>query len=227
MFQKQQTKKRVSSKPVRVPSEAARRVCWSLTAIVAVFSFITPHPLMMALVFLGAYFVHVWADDEQKTAMSCCMLFYMGLNAFFITHVSGALATDPRLWIANRLVYGVGLALFGKHLVDKAVAKWSGVYVASALGFIFIFLAYVVEVHHREHDTARCISIDTAAKTCVVEHDTWYSTENMLDDVLMGVAFCFLISATENSGTERDDDDDHERSEGGESVKQREGSNVA
>lgn len=227
MFQKQKPKKHVTSKRVRVPSDAARRLCWSFTAIVAVFSFVTPHPLMMALVFLGAYFIHVWADDEQKTVMSCCVLAYMGLNAFFITHNSGALATDPTLWIANRLVYGVGLALFGKHLVDKAVEKWNGVYKASALGFICIFLAYAVEVQHREHDTAKCKSIDAQALTCVVEHDTWYSTENLLDDVLMGAAFCFLVSATESSGTERDADNDEEPSDGDESKKQREPSNVA
>jgi hypothetical protein len=50
---------------------------------------------------------------------------------------------------------------------------------------------------------------------------------HLLDEVLMGTAFCCLVSAAENSGTEREDENDEKPSEGDTSIKQRERSNVA
>lgn len=202
---------RPALKEVTQPNDAFSKIAWVVFSSVAVFSLAKPNPHLMAIVFLAAYYILIWRKDVQKTAVCFCVVAYMALNALFVVHGSPELFSDSRLYIANRLWYAVGIAIFAKHLIDEYIAKEKHVVRAIFLGFVCLFGAYMFYVHDRtekmEPKEIKCMKM--VGDTCITEGEikAWYPVDTLADDVLVGLTLCFLIAATEASGVNRKRDE--------------------
>lgn len=180
-------------------NDNARRVAAVVLGAASVLSlFWRPVAELIALVFILFYGLLVWTKDNDETMAWVCMSFllYLVLNGLFVANHSHQLEVDPRLWIANRLLYVVGIALFGKQLVDMALERWNRPYIALALGFILLYAAFATYYNLHDGRTVQCVGY--VEGKCVVKHESWYEVEMLWDDVLMGFALCFLIASTEH-----------------------------
>jgi protein-S-isoprenylcysteine O-methyltransferase Ste14 len=171
-------------------NEQNEKACiWAsvILGVVGVASlFWQPIAELIGIVFVFYYALFVWTKDDDKTRNWVCITFmlYLVANGFFVAYHSPQLSVDPQLWIANRLLYVVGIALFGTHLVNQALETLNVPSFAIAVGFIFIFAAFVVYYFMHQGQP--------------FEPKSWYEPEMLWDDVLMGFALCFLIAGTEH-----------------------------
>jgi hypothetical protein len=175
---------------------------WPFLAGVITYSLKGPSPPVIFFVFITALLILAVATDIEKYVVCGAIIFFQFLNGLFVyygtQHQVGPLLALPELWIANRLLYVVGLAFFLPPLVEPFMNTDRRRTVASIAACVCIFAAHLTFSHERfekDHSTVRCEKIIGDECTPEEKPEVWYAFGALVDDALLGLAAGLLFAA--------------------------------
>lgn len=173
---------------------------WPILSGLIVYSYKEPCPNLMAIIFILSIYIFVGSKNKEKICICIAFIVFQLINAKHILYgqenINGPLFTLPNLWVANRILYVVGLGIFIPPLleINKNSQKIKNLFIY--LGFIFLFLAFATNLHERKKiDTSSfdCKEIIDNKCTLIKEPESWYSVANLLDDTLVGSSAAALF----------------------------------
>jgi hypothetical protein len=168
---------------------------WPILAGAIVFSLKGPSSFVIALVFFCALSILVAATTIEKYVVCGAVVLFQVINGMFVSYendlLAGPLHSSPELWIANRLLYVVGLTFFLPPLVEPLLTTDRKRTIAICAGCVFLFAGYSMAVHERATKHLRPINCYAIVDQLCLQKpkpESWYSLENLLDDVAVGFA---------------------------------------
>lgn len=162
--------------------------------------------LFLILSFFAACIIFQNSDKKEQLAIAIVFIALLGANAWYIFAFPGGREPTPDaigagIWIANKLVYVVGLAYFVPVLVEPWVKtplrQTIAIVLACALQFWpFVHLHY--ERKEASKQTIQCAEINIERKTCtpiIDKNRPWYPLSVLREDVAFGLEVILLIAA--------------------------------
>lgn len=179
-------------------------IVWPTIAGVMVYSLKAPGENLVAVFFFSSLLILMNSTEREEKWVCGVMLAFQVVIAAHVLFKSPALYNAPSLWIACRLLYVIGLAIFLPPLVEEKLKleKWQtkGVVVAFLL-ILVAFYFYNKDREAKQVEPVRCISVKPSSKddkyVCQPDPDPepWYSTSSLIDDIAFGVGGGLLIGS--------------------------------
>lgn len=144
-----------------------------------------PNQYLILAAFLLSVAIIITTHGKQRLAACWVMVIFMLVNAWQIHYEPEVLASDPRFWIANRVLYAVGLAFYLQPILGRLFDSEKGRTVAIVIGSLLIFAGFFLYVESRSNVTLP---------------GAWYTPEMLYDDVCIGIASGLLFGALSGSG---------------------------
>jgi hypothetical protein len=178
-------------------------VFWPAVLVATAYSAISgPSAEVMLLAFGLSACIVISTKGSQQRNICLAMVAFGLVNAWYVLNPSDApqLYEDARFWIANRLTYAVGIAVFVQPLFGPMFETEKGKTRTIVVGSLLIFLAFALYLHGRPESlssTVQCVQVFVETLTCKVQHEptAWYTPDLLWDDLCIGAASGLLVGA--------------------------------
>lgn len=169
------------------------------TLITAVFG---PDVNLVLLTFFLAVTILITTVGKEQRAICWTMVAFGIVNGLYVAFPSYAptLFQDPRFWIANRLLFAVGIAVFIQPLFGRIFETEKGKTRTLIVASLLLFIAFALHTFGRPEylpSTTKCVEVFVETLTCKLQRDpvTWYTVDMLWDDICIGVASGLIVGA--------------------------------
>lgn len=178
-------------------------IFWPAVLIATAYSiFAGPDPVVMLLAFFLAATIVITAGSKQQRNICLAMVAFGIVNGWYVLHPASApqLYEDPRFWIANRLTYAVGIAVFVQPLFGNIFQTERGKTRTIVVAALLMFLGFVLYTLGRPENlpsTVKCVQVVVETLTCQLQREpiAWYTSDLLWDDICIGAASGLLVGA--------------------------------